>query len=83
MQNGGLQNERYLDWQDHFHLSQGLVGTLGIKAHSKCLRLTVGQVLHSVQLCVETWLKKATVSFLANSGLQGGISHWFVCFQLH
>lgn len=52
---GRVDSTRYLDGQEHFHLSKRQFGTLGIKPYFKCLRLAVWQVLHSVQFNSETW----------------------------
>lgn len=50
----GLENTSYLDGQEHFHISQGQVGTAWIKLYFKRFCLTVGQVLHAVQFYAET-----------------------------
>lgn len=53
-QRGEEARRRYLDGQEHVHLSQWQVGALWVEAHFKHLGLAAEQVLHVVQLRTET-----------------------------
>ncbi len=45
---------RYLDGQEHVHLSQRQLGTLWVEAHLKSLCLPAGQTFHTGRLHTET-----------------------------